>query len=212
MSLARLKFALALGSRQAERMHVQEHEPIEELRLLVKREKDPRVARRMQAVVLARCGKTAPQIVEATGMSRRPVQRWVACYNARGVTGLRGTPHPGKPPKLTPQQQQELCEKLDAGADYEQDGVCVLRGEQVRSFIAERFGVLYHLNHVYKLLGKLGYSSLMPRPRHKRADPEAQAKWLEHAPPFYSRSETSGPTRPSACGSGTRHAWASRER
>lgn len=138
----------------------------------------------MQAVVLARCGKTAPQVAEATGMSRRPVRAWVARYNQGGVAGLRGKAHPGKPPRLTAGQKQELRERLDAGADYDRDGVCALRGRDVQGYLAERFGVVYHLHHVYKLLKGLGYGSLKPRPRHKKADPAEQARWLADTPLF----------------------------
>ena len=191
-------------------MHTESHEPIEELERLAKREPEARVARRLQAVVLARRGKTAAQIAEATGMCRRVVQKWVGCYNIGGTAAVHGTPHPGKPPRLTAQQRRQLCQVLDAGADYKQDGVCTLRGEEVQDYIHRQFGTLYHLNHIYKLLAKLGYSSLKPRPRHKQADPEAQAKWLRDAPPFCSRNETSTPTRPTASGSRMRHAWASK--
>lgn len=211
MSPARLKLALMLEDWQAVAMHVEPHESIEQFQALAKRESDARVARRMQAVVLARCGKTAPQVAEATGLCRRTVQVAVARYNAAGAAGLNNRPHPGKPPRLTPQQQRALCEKLDAGADYEQDKVCTFRGEEVHRFIAERFGVVYHLDHVYKLLARLGYSSLRPRPRHRKADPEAQEKWLEEAPFFSSESGSSTPTRSSVSGSRTKRASARRE-
>lgn len=191
-------------------MHVEHHESIEQLKALARRERDARVARRLQAIVLARCGKTAPEVIEATGLCRRAVQSAVARYNAAGVAGLNNRPHPGRPPRLTGEQQRELCETLDAGADYGRDKVCTLRGEEVHRFIAERFGVLYHLDHVYKLLAKLGYSSLRPRPRHRRADPEAQEKWLKDAPFFSSESGSSTSTRSSVSGSRTKHASARR--
>lgn len=193
-------------------MHVDNHEPFEKLKRLAKREPEANVARRLQALVLARHGKTAEQIAEATSMCRRSVQSWVARYNAGGVDALRGTPHPGKPPKLSPPQQRELCEKLDAGADYDRDGLCALRGQDVRRFIEERFGVVYHLGNVYKLLTRLGYSSLKPRPRHKKADPEAQRRWLEDAPLFCNKSNANAPTRSSASGTTTKRVSASRER
>lgn len=191
-------------------MHTESHEPIEELERLVKREPEARLARRLQAVVLARRGKTALQVTEATGMCRRVVQKWVDRYNTGGVASLRGKPHPGKPPRLTPQQQEVLKEKLEAGADYDRDGVCTLRGADVQRFIEEQFGVLYHVNHVYKLLGRLGYSSLKPRPRHRKADPQAQARWREEAPPFCNDKESYTPGRSSASGSRMRPASASR--
>jgi len=63
--------------------------------------------------------------------------------------------------------------RLDQGATAA-DGVCTLRGADVRRILEQEFGVLYALPSVYKLLHRLGYSSLAPRPRHKLADPVAQ--------------------------------------
>jgi len=42
--------------------------------------------------------------------------------------------------------------------------------------------VLRCLASVYHLLHKLGYSYLRPRPRHRRANPAAQAEFVEQLP------------------------------
>ena len=54
------------------------------------------------------------------------------------------------------------------------DRVCTLRAADVKRILAREFNVVYSLKGVYKLLHRLGYSSLAPRPRHKLADPVAQ--------------------------------------
>jgi transposase len=63
-------------------MHVYERHSVVELMRPGKREKRAAMVRRLQVVILARQGRTAPRIVEATGASRCTVQEWVQRYKA----------------------------------------------------------------------------------------------------------------------------------
>jgi transposase len=154
-------------------MHVEAHHPIEQLRQLAKAQKQARMRIRLQAIVLAREGKTAPQIAAALGAARRAVQEWVARYNRNGIDGLTEGVRTGKPPKLARDRHEQLKTRLDAGA-LATDGVCTLRAADVKRILENEFNVVYSLKGVYKLLHRLGYSCLAPRPRHKLADAAAQ--------------------------------------
>lgn len=155
-------------------MHVEAHHSVEQLQGLAKAQKQARMRIRLQAIVLAREGKTAPQIASVLGSARRAVQAWVARYNRDGIDGLIEGAHTGKPPKLAKDRHEPFKARLDAGA-LERDGVCTLRAADVQRILEQEFNVVYSLQGVYKLLHRLGYSSLEPRPRHQRADPAAQA-------------------------------------
>ena len=74
-----------------------------------------------------------------------------------------------KPP-LTPEQEEQVCRRLEAGSTSE-DQVCSLRGVDIQRILATEFGVLRSLPATYHLLHRLGYSYLRPRPRHRLADP-----------------------------------------
>lgn len=154
-------------------MHVEAHHPIEQLQRLSKAQKHARMRIRLQAIVLAREGKTAPQIAVALGAARRAVQEWVARYNRDGIDGLIEGTRTGKPPKLARDRHEQLKRRLDAGA-LKTDGVCTLRAADVKRILENEFNVVYSLKGVYKLLHRLGYSCLAPRPRHKLADAAAQ--------------------------------------
>ena len=49
-----------------------------------------------------------------------------------------------------------------------------MRGKDVQRILAKEFGKLRKIGAVYNLLHNLGYESLVPRPQHVHADPEAQ--------------------------------------
>src|SRR5271154_5704339 len=91
-------------------------------------------------------------------------------YRQGGIDALVPKRQPGAPPKLTGEQQRQLCAMLDAGPDA-QEGLAAYNGPILREKIEERFGKVYSLNGVYALLHRLGYNDLMPRPNHPDTDP-----------------------------------------
>jgi transposase len=162
-------------------MHVKDHLPLAELQRLERCEKDAPRAKRLRIVILGIEGWTAPAVAMAVGLSRRICQRWVRRYNEWGLNGLddlRG--HESRLP-LSAEQQEAVCRRLDAGATAE-DEVCSLRGKDVQRILANEFALLRSLPSVYHLLHRLGYSSLRVRPRHRKADPEKQAAFLQEWP------------------------------
>jgi transposase len=157
------------------------HLPLEELIRLERLEKNAARSKRLRIVILAHGGYTAPAIAMSVGLSRRICQRWVYRYNEQGLEGLedgRGN-EPQSP--LTPQQEVQVCQRLEAGPTPE-DQVCSLRGVDVQRILATEFGVLRSLPGIYHLLHRLGYSYLRPRPRHRRADLSAQTQFKVDLP------------------------------
>lgn len=145
----------------------------QQLQQLFDRERQAARAKRLRVILLAKQGFTAPEIATCTGFSRRSVQHWVARYNTEGLVGLATKSGRGRKPPLTPEQEQQFRQRLDAGPRPE-DGVCTLRGKDVQRILQQEFGQLRSLNGVYSLLHRLGYASLVPRPQHPHGDPEAQ--------------------------------------
>jgi transposase len=154
-------------------MTVKAHHSTKQLLSLAKKHKNKRFAVRLQTVALAKQGFTCPKIVEMTGYPRRTVQRWVTQYNKAGIKALRDKPRAGRPAKLCVDEQPEFCARIDAGPGPS-DGKPTLYGRDIQQILAREFGVLYTLDGVYKLLHRLGYSWLKPRPRHEKADPVVQ--------------------------------------
>jgi transposase len=174
-------------------MHVEDHLSLVALKQLVRAEQNVKIAKRMQMVVLAIEGYTAPAMARSLSSSRRVCQHWVQQYNAHGLKGLKDKEGRGKPPLLTPDEQVRLKRRLDDGPQPE-DGVCTLRGKDIQRILAEEFGKVRSLDTVYSLLHQLGYSSLVPRPQHRHADPEAQADFKKSSPRSSPKSVGNTPT------------------
>jgi transposase len=192
-------------------MEVANHQTEQQLQRLLTQELRADRAKRLRAVLLAKQGFTAPEVATCTGFSRRVVQTWVARYNAEGLDGLKTKSGRGRKPPLTPDQEVQLKERLDAGP-LPDDGVCTLRGKDVQRILANEFGQLRCLNAVYGLLHRLGYSSLVPRPKHPEGDPAAQEEFKKNSAIGSTRSRRSIPTGGSKSSTRTKRGSGSRGR
>jgi transposase len=159
-------------------MHVEDHDPLDRLQEAAKRYRNARTWPRLQALILAKQGDTALGIARSLGFSRRAVQAWVAAYNRGGLEALPDRTHPGRAPILPHDQEGCFLERIDAPPRPE-DEVCELRGTDIRQILEREFGARYTLGGVYKLLHRLGYNDLMPRPQHPDTHPEAQEFFKE---------------------------------
>ena len=159
-------------------MHIEDHDPLDRLQEAARGHRNTRTWPRVQTIILAKQGDSAAQIARALGVSRRAVQAWAAAYNRGGLEALPDRPHPGRSPLLPRDQEARFLERIDAPPRPE-DGVCELRGADIRRILEQEFAARYTTDGVYKLLHRLGYSDLMPRPCHPEAAPQAQAFFKE---------------------------------
>ena len=161
-------------------MKVELYHTTEELKKLFRKEKNPRLATRIRAVYLALMDKTAPQIAELLGYTRRTIQKWVYAYNRKGIEGLKESRGRGGISKLNADQIQWLRQKIEQGPD-EKDGICVFHAVDIQKIIKNRFGVDYHVRSVRKLLKRLGYSYVSSRPEHPKGDQKARETFKKNS-------------------------------
>lgn len=182
-----------------------------ELTRKAKRERDARLRARILAIRYLRLGHTVPEAANALGMSERQLRTWVHRYNAEGISGLRDRPRPGQPPHLSPDRVERFKERVRSGP-RPADGVCALRGLDLQRILEEEFDANYSLPGVYFLLHRLSFSSLVPRPKHLKADEQAQADLKKNSRNVSKSSRPAIPARRSKSGSRTRRASANKAR
>jgi transposase len=152
------------------------------LRRAAARSKDAGAARRMLALASVLDGKPRREAAELGGMDRQTLRDWVHRYNAEGLDGLVDRTHPGKKPRLTPEQLKELAVLVEAGPDPVLDKVVRWRRVDLRDQISARFGVKLHERSVGKILKRLGYRRLSVRPKHPKSEPDAQEAFKKTSP------------------------------
>jgi transposase len=138
--------------------------------------------RRLEAGRLIRAGRLSQaEIARRLGVSRMAVSQWAKRLrnSPHGSATLKRRPNPGRPPRLTPRQWQELLDLLEQGAmrsGFETERWTLPR---VRAVIERRFGVTYHASYLSVRLRDLGWTPQVPAVRARERDEELIRAWLE---------------------------------
>jgi len=133
--------------------------------------------RRRKAVELLQRNMQIVDVAAAVKASTSSVKRWRDAYLAAGDAGLNSTPNPGRTPRLSEKQRQQLTKTLLKGArasGYLND---LWTCPRVAEVIQRMFGVEYHVDHIGRLLHKLGWSVQKPERRARERDDADIARW-----------------------------------
>jgi transposase len=160
----------------------------DQLRHLSCRSKDAKQARRLLAMADILEGMGRAEAGRRAGVSIQTVRDWVLRFNEEGPDGLVDRKSPGRPPKLTPGQQDELKEIINKGPDIKTDGVVRWRCKDLRRLIKQRFKVDLDERNVGRLVRRLGFSYVSARPRHPKQDPQAIEDYKKTSLPAWQKS------------------------
>src|ERR1700680_1361429 len=147
----------------------------DELRRLAGKAKDADQARRLLALAAVCDGMNREEAARIGGMDRQTLRDWVHRFNEHGVQGLINAQSPGRPPKLSKEQMEELRRLVEAGPDPEEDRVARRRCVDLKRVLGERFGVDLSEVSLGRVLKQLGYSHISARPLHPAQDATAIA-------------------------------------
>ena len=134
-------------------------------------------ARRRTAVSLLQDGKSNTEVARLIGVDVSSVKRWKRAAAEGGNEALTAKPNRGRPPRLTPEQKQELAQIVRAGPLAAGFRTNLWTCNRVRQIIRERFGVQYHRDHVGRLLHALGFTQQKPQRRALQRDEVAIEQW-----------------------------------
>lgn len=149
--------------------------------------------RRRLAIGLLEQGMKPAQVARALGISRASMTRWRQSYRKRGVSGLAGKPHPGRPPRLTGGQRRRLVALLKRGPGRHGYGTELWTLRRVAEVIAKQWGVTYHPGHVWYLLRGLNWTAQKPERRARERDEQAIARWRAEDWPRIKKRATKRP-------------------
>ena len=163
---------------------------LERLDELIARERVAVQRDRLRAVRLALDGVEALQIAATLSRSRRFVQEWAYAYRDGGVEAVRPGKSSGRPTKLPRDKEQAFRARMLGGATEADGGVCSLRGVDALKILEAEFRRPLHARRRLRpaappqalLLHRLKLSCLVPRPRHRKNDPQVMQQWLGGAP------------------------------
>jgi transposase len=122
-------------------------------------------------------GARQAEVVAALGASRSAVSKWHTAWAAGGAEALAARRAGGRPAKLTAEQLESLGQELLRGPKAQGYATELWTLERIRRLIHELFGVWYDPSHVWRLLGRMGWSRQKPARGAKQRDEAAIERW-----------------------------------
>jgi transposase len=161
----------------------------------VTRSRADQEARRRLAVRKVSEGWPAADVADFLGVHVETVRKWVRAHRAGGDDALAGTPHPGRKPFLTPEQEEEALGWLTRKPTEFGFRTDLWTAARVAQLIRERFGVAYHPNYLREWLTRRRHTPQKPARRAKQRDPVAIDRWLaDEYPAVQKKSPPTTPT------------------
>ncbi len=134
--------------------------------------------RRLRAIALLQKGLPPVEVARQLGVDRRSVRRWRAIYEKQGLKGLAAKPVPGRPPKLHERQRKQLVRYLLQGPRKFGFPTDLWTCPRVAALIRKKFGVVYHVDHIGRLLRSLGFTPQRPSRRARERQERAIEHWV----------------------------------
>lgn len=134
--------------------------------------------RRFRGLALLRQGLSPVEVARRVGVDRRSVRRWNAAVRQQGRRALAARPASGRPPRLSAADRERLERDLLGGARAAGFATDLWTCPRVAQWVARRFHVHYHADHVCRLLHALGWSPQKPQRRAIERDEKAVRQWM----------------------------------
>jgi len=133
--------------------------------------------KRVRAGRLLRAGKRPAEVAEAVGVARQTVYTWKALLDEGGINALRAVPERGRPAQLDAGQLARVRSTLLQSPTEHGFGTELWTLKRVAAVIERMHGVRFGQTQVWRILGRLGFSSQKPEKRAIERDEEAVRTW-----------------------------------
>jgi transposase len=137
-------------------------------------------ARRLAAGRCFAQGRSQAEVARRLQVSRQSASRWFQAWRANGAEGLRGAGRTGRTSKLAPADLPRLETLLLQGPRVQGYATDLWTLQRIAQAVWQHFRVSYHPGHVWKLLGKLGWSCQRPTSKARERDEAGIRRWLKH--------------------------------
>ena len=119
-------------------------------------------------IKLEQDGKGQQHIANLIGCSQAAVSKWISRHKS-GRT-LETLPRSGRPTKLSASNLKKLRSKILSDVKKANEKYCSLNTKQLAEIVKKEIGTQYSLRHVERIMHKLGFSLITPRPMHIKHD------------------------------------------
>jgi transposase len=129
----------------------------DEIKELFNTDKKLKQGYRLYAVYQVSLGKKPQDLEVVYNASFKSINNWVHRFNQEGLQGLLDKPIPGRKPRLTENEKEEIkrmvLEEIPEKYGY---NTATWTGPILINYISKTFGKTYQKAQIYKILEKLG--------------------------------------------------------
>ena len=115
-------------------------------------------------------GKKQQQIADLVGCNQSAVSRLIAKYNRTG--DVKNLPRSGRPTPLSNKTLKKLKKEFVKEAKDANKNFCSIDTKQFSEIIERKTKKKYSIRHVERILHKLDFSRITPRPQHIKNNPK----------------------------------------
>ena len=151
----------------------------EEFDRRIAKEKKTKIRKKLRALKIVNKGYSARYAAAKFYLSSQTVERAVHRFNDHGWDGLQDQ-YRGRVPQMTAEEEDEFRDRILDGPTKE-DKVSIFHGKDIHKILKDEFGVDVHFRTTYKILHRIGLSSLAPRPKNPKSDIEAQRTFKKNS-------------------------------
>jgi transposase len=140
--------------------------------------------RRNIAANMLEQGYEPAAIAAAVGVAAQTVRKWDRIRRAGGRVALRSRKPPGRKPRLTQPQKDQLCQLLLETP--EQNGFAgkyLWTQQLIADLIQREFCVSYHHDRIGRILKRAGFTHQKPARRAKERDEKKIQQWRDEVWP-----------------------------
>lgn len=132
--------------------------------------------RRLQAIISAKTyGITA--VAKIYSITRTTLMSWIRNFEKESTQGLSIKPGRGRKPKLNAEIKEDIREIIKSTPNITID--------HLRLKVMEKYGVSIGRSTIHRLMKKLSFSYITPRPRHYKSDKDAQEEFKKKSQESY---------------------------
>lgn len=126
------------------------------------------IEQRRVIIQLDKKGKTQQEIAELMDCNQSSVSRFLKKYKISGQ--IKDLPRSGRPTKLTKKNLTKIKDKILTNIRTANDNFCSVSTKEVKELISKEIGEIYSLRHIERVMHRLGFSLITPRPQHLKHD------------------------------------------
>ena len=131
-----------------------------------------KILQKLQAIV-ATVSWPIETVAQVMGVAAETIWRWAKAYRKEGLEGLYPKPKKPKTSKLTPAQKAAVLAWIDGRTNSAQKWMHWTL-ERLQYAIMQEFGVTLGITSIWVWLRRENRVLKVPRPRHAKADVQAQ--------------------------------------